>query len=85
MAPGMACVSSLVCELCQINAQLDEHLTDPENAVEKGRWEAIFFSPLDRLYFHQALWPFIYFTHFSYKNIYFQKKLQVPSILMWPP
>ena len=33
----------------------------------------ILFSPQDRLYFHHALWPFIYFTHFSHTNIYFQK------------
>ena len=41
-------------------------------------------------YFHHILWPFIYFTHFSYKkiikNIYFQKKSRpLPSILMVAP
>ena len=31
------------------------------------------FSPQDRLYFHQALWLFIYFTNFPHKNIYLKK------------
>ena len=35
--------------------------------------ESYIFSPQDRLYIHQALWPFtsIYFTHLSPQNIYF--------------
>ena len=36
-----------------------------------------FFSPQDRLYFHQALWPLIYFSHFPTK-IFISKKLQPP-------
>ena len=40
----------------------------------------------DRLYFHQALWSFIYFTHFSYKNVYFKKNSRPSSsILMMAP
>ena len=30
-------------------------------------WKAIFFSPQDRLYFHQALWPFIFLLIFPTK------------------
>ena len=33
----------------------------------------LYFPPQDRLYFHHALWPFIYFTHFPHISIYFQK------------
>ena len=35
--------------------------------------ERLIFSPQDRLYFHHALCPFIYFTHFPHKNIYIRK------------
>ena len=37
-----------------------------------------FFSPHDRLYFHQALWTCIYFTHFPHIS----KKNSTPH---WPP
>ena len=47
--------------------------------------ESFICSPQDKLYFHHALWPFIYFTHFSHKNIYFQKSPAPHSILMVAP
>ena len=46
--------------------------------ISQGRRKASF-SPIymqDRLYFHYALWPVIYFTHVSHKDI--SKNLQVP-------
>ena len=37
----------------------------------------VFFSPRDRLYFHHALWSFIYFTYFPKENdLFLPKKLQ---------
>ena len=55
--------------------------------TDQGRWKAMFPSPQDRLYFHHALWPFIYFTHFPHKNIYFQRTPPPPPprILISPP
>ena len=41
--------------------------------------ESFIFSPQDRLYFHHALWPFIYFTHFPHKNIFSPKRLHAPT------
>ena len=41
--------------------------------------ESFLFSPQDRLYFHYALWPFIYFTHFPHKLFISKKKLQSPQ------
>ena len=46
--------------------------------IPQGRRTALFSSPQDRMSFHRALWPFIYFTHFSHKNIYFQKNSRRP-------
>ena len=44
------------------------------------------FQPVDKnIYFHHALWPFIYFTH-SPQQIFISKKLQPPPrILMVAP
>ena len=42
----------------------------------------IYFNLLreENIYFHHALWPFIYFTHFPLKNIYL-KKTPAPLVL----
>ena len=56
--------------------------------ISQGRWKLYFFFISGYAIFLHALWPFIYFTHFSHKNIYFQKTLQPPpppSILMVAP
>ena len=40
--------------------------------ISQGRWKAIFvYLRIDC--FHHALWPFIYFTHFFHKTIFFKK------------
>ena len=54
-------------------------------AISQGDRKFYFFSPQDRLYFHRALWPFIYVTHFLHKKYIFPKKLEAPSILMLAP
>ena len=46
--------------------------------------ESFIFSPWHRLYFHHALWTFIYFTHFPTK-IFISKILQAPSSILFPP
>ena len=40
--------------------------------------ESFIFLPQDRLYFHQALWPFIYFTHFPTKIFIFKRSPPPP-------
>ena len=52
--------------------------------ISQGRWKALSFSPQDRLYFHHALWPFIYFSHFSPQKYLFPKNSSPPCILMAP-
>ena len=51
--------------------------------------KALYYSPQNRLFFHHAFWPFIYFTYFPHKNIKNKtKKLQpppTPIFLWWPP